>query len=159
MSDSVREHHKPRGTFWQQGKGRALKKKLKGDSSLEVFELSGLGEAVNASLQFNLDPAVEFAEPNFLVKSDQISTAPNDSRFSEQWALSNVGQGGGQYGSDIDAGNAWQTTTGLPRTVVAIIDSGIDFTLNSWSGVWLHTSLSPGGGLLIMFHCGQTTPY
>ena len=53
---------------------------------------------------------------------------PNDPEFSNQWALSNTGQTGGQYGSDIEATTAWQTTTGAQSTVIAIIDSGVDFT-------------------------------
>ena len=51
-----------------------------------------------------------------------------DPRFEEQWALRNTGQSGGQFGSDINVANAWQTTTGSPATVIAVIDSGIDFT-------------------------------
>jgi len=108
--------------------GTRLKKRLRGESALEKLELTGAGDAINASLHLNLNPAVEFAEPNFLVKSDQLSTTPNDPRFSEQWTLSNTGQNGGQYGSDVNVARAWESTTGQPTTVVAIIDSGIDFT-------------------------------
>ena len=42
--------------------------------------------------------------------------------------MRNTGQNGGSYGSDINATTAWQTTTGSAATVVAVIDSGIDFT-------------------------------
>ena len=55
-------------------------------------------------------------------------TQPDDLRFNEQWALSNTGQAGGQFGSDIGVTTAWQTTTGSHTTVIAVIDSGIDFT-------------------------------
>ncbi len=73
-----------------------------------------------------LNPQVEFAEPNFLISKDDLS--PNDPRFNEQWALRNTGQNGGQYGSDVNVSSAWQTTTGSSTTVIAVIDSGIDFT-------------------------------
>ena len=64
--------------------------------------------------------------------------AASDPRLSEQWALQNTGQGGGQQGSDVNSRGAWATTTGSTRTVVAVIDSGIDFTHpdlanNEWS--------------------------
>ena len=42
--------------------------------------------------------------------------------------LHHTGQNGGQFGSDIKAGAAWAATTGSPSTVIAVIDSGIDFT-------------------------------
>src|SRR5437870_6305406 len=108
--------------------GAHLKKKLQGESAIERLELPASGDAVNASLQLNMNPAVEFAEPNFLVKSDQVAVTADDPRFAEQWALKNLGQNGGQYGSDIDVIKAWQTTTGQSTTVIAVIDSGIDFT-------------------------------
>ncbi len=108
--------------------GVRLKKKLKGESTLEKFELTGSADAVSAAMQLTLNSAIEFAEPNFIVKSDQINVIPNDPRFSEQWALRSTGQTGGQYGSDLHVGNAWQITTGIPTTVIAVIDSGIDFT-------------------------------
>jgi subtilisin family serine protease len=69
---------------------------------------------------------VEFAEPNFLIAKDQAVTT--DPRFGEQWALRNTGQGGGQFGSDINVTTAWQTTSGLESTTIAVIDSGIDLT-------------------------------
>src|SRR6185503_12480898 len=49
-------------------------------------------------------------------------------QLNAQWALRNTGQNGGQYGSDINAATAWQTTTGSSATIIAVIDSGIDFT-------------------------------
>jgi RHS repeat-associated protein len=106
--------------------GGRLKKRLKGESELEQFELTA-GDALSASLQLNLESLVEFAEPNFIVKSDQFGPA-NDLRFSEQWALSNTGQNSGQHGSDINVVPAWQVSTGAASTVIAVIDSGVDFT-------------------------------
>lgn len=58
----------------------------------------------------------------------QNEPGPNDPSFGEQWAIRNVGQNGGQFGSDIDALRAWRMTTGSLSTVIAVIDSGIDFT-------------------------------
>ena len=103
------------------------KKQLRGESAVEKLELTGNDDAAAVALQLSLNPSVEFAEPNFLIAKDQLPT-PNDSRFSEQWALSNTGQNGGQFGSDVGVTKAWQMTTGKPATVIAIIDSGVDFT-------------------------------
>ena len=53
---------------------------------------------------------------------------PNDAQFSQQWALDNTGQDGGTPGDDIDATQAWNITTGSRNVVVAVIDSGVDYT-------------------------------
>jgi RHS repeat-associated protein len=104
------------------------KKQLRGESLIEKLGLTGNDDATAVALQLSLNPAVEFAEPNFLIAKDQVSITANDSRFDEQWALNNTGQNSGQVGSDISVTKAWQVTTGKPATVIAIIDSGVDFT-------------------------------
>jgi hypothetical protein len=35
------------------------------------------------------------------------NSTPNDTRFTEQWALNNIGQTGGVIDADIDAVEAW----------------------------------------------------
>ncbi len=102
------------------------KKQLDGDSGVEKLELPGGRDPRSAVLEILLNPQVEFAEPNFLISKDDLT--PDDDRFSEQWALHNTGQNGGRFGSDIDASGAWTTTTGSTSTVIAVVDSGIDFT-------------------------------
>ena len=108
--------------------GARRKKILRGESGIEKLELSAGQDVQGAALQAMLDPAIEFAEPNFLISHDQLGPTPNDPRFNEQWSLRNTGQSGGQFGSDIGVAGAWQTTTGTQATVIAVIDSGIDFT-------------------------------
>ena len=99
---------------------------LRGQSGIERLHLptGSDPETVATSLRSSLK--VDFAEPNYLITADQ--TTPDDPRFSEQWALKNAGNSGGQFGSDINASQAWELTTGSKRTVIAVLDSGIDFT-------------------------------
>ena len=106
--------------------GATRKKRLQGESALERLELPAARDVRDVALQMLLNPMVELAEPNFLIAKDDLD--PNDERFNEQWALRNMGQNGGQFGSDIDAVAAWSITTGTMSTVIAVIDSGIDFT-------------------------------
>ena len=106
--------------------GAKRKKQLQGDSGLEALELPTGRDVRSAALQLMLNPQVELAEPNFLISKDDLT--PNDTRFNEQWALRNTGQNGGQYGSDVNVAAAWSATTGSQATVIAVIDSGIDFT-------------------------------
>src|SRR5437588_4068732 len=74
---------------------------LRGHSQIERITLAGGQDVEAVAAQLRNDPAVEFAEPNFIVNKDQ--TTPNDPRFSEQWALKNTGQGSGQAGADVGA--------------------------------------------------------
>ena len=62
---------------------------------------------------------------------------PNDPMFPQMWNLYNTGQIGGTPGADINAVQAWNTSTGSDNVFVATIDSGVDCThrdLNS--NVW-----------------------
>lgn len=72
---------------------------------------------------------VEYVEPNFVYRA---SAVPNDPDYVlRQWPLNNTGQTGGgssQYFPDIQAEDAWDITTGADDLVVAVIDSGVDYT-------------------------------
>ena len=107
--------------------GLRRQRTLRGESGVEKVLLPPGMDVENAVVQLMQDPAVESAEPNFLIAHDQLGVWPNDPRFGEQWSLRNTGQTG-QFGADIEASGGWQITTGGTNVVVAIIDSGIDFT-------------------------------
>jgi len=106
--------------------GARRKKKLTSESGVERLELSNGRDVKTAALELLLNSQIEFAEPNFLISKEDLQ--PNDPQLNAQWALRNIGQNGGQYGADINATTAWQTTIGSSATVIAVIDSGIDFT-------------------------------
>jgi subtilisin family serine protease len=75
---------------------------------------------------FNELPFVEYAEPDYVLHADT-----NDTYFYYQWGLHNTGQRirytSGYFDADIDAPEAWDTTTGEPTFVVAVIDTGVDY--------------------------------
>jgi len=75
--------------------------------------------------EYSKDPMVEYAEPDYIGQGGG-TVIPNDTRFSEQWALHNTGQNNGKNGADIDATEAWLATTGNNKIIVAILDTGID---------------------------------
>jgi subtilisin family serine protease len=68
---------------------------------------------------------VEYAQPNYEIS---IEEAPNDPYFDQQWALNNLGQNGGSNRADIDALLAWTKTHGSEKVVVAVLDTGVDYT-------------------------------
>ncbi len=87
-------------------------------------------------------PEVEYAEKNYEIELDHSGGGkhlhPEDPRFAEQWALENDGQNGGTQGADISAMRAWAITTGSDKVVVAVIDSGVDYTHTDLaSNIWV----------------------
>jgi subtilisin family serine protease len=70
-------------------------------------------------------PNVEYVEPNYkvyvLAPQSGAPVFPNDARFSEQWSLYQSSD------NDIDAPEAWSTTTGSDDVIIGIIDTGIDY--------------------------------
>lgn len=60
-----------------------------------------------------LNPDIEYIQLNSILK---ISAIPNDSLFSQQWAL-----------TKIDALNAWDNTQGADSVIVGVIDTGVDY--------------------------------
>jgi subtilisin family serine protease len=60
--------------------------------------------------------------------SVENSGKPNDPMFADQWGLANTGQREGRAGGDISALKAWERTKGDKDTVVAVLDSGVEYT-------------------------------
>jgi thermitase len=81
-----------------------------------------VGEAIE---RYEASPDVEFAEPDFILKPAQTTSA-NDPRYPNLYGLNNTGQNDGTADADVDAPEAWNITTGDPGTVVAVIDEGVD---------------------------------
>ncbi|MBI1928955.1 S8 family serine peptidase [Candidatus Poribacteria bacterium] len=95
--------------------------------------------------RFLKHPAVEYAEPNYILQPYDI---PNDALFPKLWGLNNTGQTGGTPDADIDAPEAWNITTGSPSVVVGVIDSGIDYTHNDLAAnIWTNPGEIPANGI------------
>lgn len=67
-----------------------------------------------------------YVEPNY--KIQWLSTIPNDTRFNELWGMHNANQTGGTVDADIDAPEAWDIIHDAEDIIVAVIDSGVDYT-------------------------------
>jgi subtilisin family serine protease len=80
---------------------------------LELVRVVG-GRGVAKSVAELEDLAgVAYAEPNFRYRID--ATMPDDPMFGDQWAL-----------DKIDAPEVWDTATGIPEVVVAVLDTGLE---------------------------------
>ena len=72
-----------------------------------------------------MNPHVQFAQTNRY--SRELLAIPDDPSFPLLWGMNNSGQTGGTIDADIDAREAWDISTGSSQTVVAVIDSGVDY--------------------------------
>lgn len=91
------------------------------------------------------NPVVQSVSFNYRV---QLQATPNDPRFSEQWAWNNTGQTGGTADADIDAVEAWDVFVGSSNTIVAVIDTGVDYTHPDLAGnMWVNTDEVAGNGI------------
>jgi thermitase len=101
---------------------------------------------------------VEYAEPNYEIRLDDpvnrnsrpvempsnLAGAPNDPLFGDQWALNNTGQNGGKANAHIDALKAWAKTRGSAEVVVAVLDTGVDYSHKDLAeNIWVRPANVP----------------
>jgi len=90
--------------------------------------------------------AVEYAEPDYVLRPALSATTPNDAGFPKMYGLYNGGQYGGTFDADIDGLEAWEATTGSTDTVVAVIDTGVDINHQDLKhNVWKNPGESGSG--------------
>jgi subtilisin family serine protease len=112
----------------------------------------------NIIAKLNADPAVEYAEPNYIYRAIDIknSKSTQDPKFEVLWGLLNKGdnepagsRGGsansGVAGIDINAINAWKITKGSKKVKIAVIDTGIDYNHPDLkSNIWTNQAEADG---------------
>jgi subtilisin family serine protease len=96
------------------------------------------GASIDAAMRrYHRSPLVAYAEPDRFASTMAL---PDDTHFTQQWALNNTGQrhemtdqglGPGRMrrgtaDADVDAPEAWAAQTVHQPTVVAVIDTGVD---------------------------------
>ena len=74
---------------------------------------------------------------NEIIHKNRLETFPNDPLFKEQWYL-----------EKIKIKQAWNYTKGSPETIVAVIDSGIDFDHEDFKNqIWTNSGEIPNNGI------------
>ncbi|MDD1729881.1 MAG: S8 family serine peptidase [Methanospirillum sp.] len=113
---------------------------------------------------FQNNPLVDYAEPDYQISVEPSSTGvqvitssagsttkkPNDPEYPKLWGLHNTGQSpfNGTPSADIGAEKAWGITTGSSDIVVAVIDSGVDYTHQDLAdNIWTNEKEIPENGI------------
>jgi subtilisin family serine protease len=115
--------------------------RLRGFASVPGLELISINMHVDQAIDA-LTPHVMYAEPNWVHRAIGSS---NDTYIDLQWGIHNTGQtiqgSVGTPDADIDGFEAWDITTGNANFVVAIIDTGTE-----WSHVDLAANIYSNPG-------------
>lgn len=91
------------------------------------------------------NPSVEYAEPDYYY---QAASIPNDTLFSQLWALENTGQNQGTVDADINASSMWNIQKGSGAVVIGVLDSGVDYNHNDLKpNLWRNISEIAGNGI------------
>jgi len=134
-----------------QKKIKVLKKysHLSSNSKGSYMLVSGDISTEDLVAQLQKDPNVKSVSPNY--RCTMYSTTPNDPGFERDllWGLHNTGQSvngtEGTDDADIDAPEAWDTSTGSSDVVVAVFDTGVDYTHKDLSAnMWVNSSEADG---------------
>ena len=131
----------------------------------QVVKVSGssVTDVVNT---YNANPNVLYAEPDYLIslppdqpvrvaETNQLfgiaaTSVPNDPEYSLEWGLKNAGQSpfNGKSGADIKAPQAWSITKGSSSVIIAIVDTGVEYTHPDLAGnIWRNSGEIANNGI------------
>jgi C1A family cysteine protease/PKD repeat protein/subtilisin family serine protease len=90
------------------------------------------GKSVNEAIaEYQSNPDVLYATPNYRIS---LLAIPNDPLYPQEWGL-----------EKIKVPHAWDRTTGSGDIIIAVLDTGIDYTHPDLSGaLWSNTREIPG---------------
>ena len=114
---------------------------------MQVVQVTGTS-LTRAMEIYETNPDVLYVEPDYRISLSPIEKTgtsapiqapsfraagtgwPNDPGYSQLWGLENTGQTPfyGKTGADIKAPLAWGATTGSSSVVIALIDTGVDYS-------------------------------
>lgn len=98
-----------------------------------VFGLPENSSVTKAMERLRREDIVACAEPNYLMKTQDI---PDDPEYPKQWALEN-----------IRAPLAWDLNIGQEGAVIAVIDTGVDYSHpDLWDNLWHNVGEIPDNG-------------
>lgn len=124
---------------------------------LKIISFTSGTNLTQAYKDLRNDPEVEYVTPNF---SFSLQATPNDLN-SRQWGLNNSGQDvisydydgselrrSGTASADIGAPQAWDIRHDATNTIVAVIDTGVDYNhIDLANNIWTNPGEIAGNGI------------
>ncbi|MBN2592049.1 MAG: S8 family serine peptidase [Sedimentisphaerales bacterium] len=117
---SLREEN---GKFLSKKHKHILERLKRAPKTVKVPDLGGIykvrldcesGQSLDEILdEYRNNPSVEYAELNHIISANSM---PNDPLYANQWSL-----------GKINAQGAWDIYTGSSQTIVAVLDTGVDY--------------------------------
>jgi subtilisin family serine protease len=98
---------------------RLRTRKHLGAANTQLVEIASNRSVEEAVAALRAAPEVEYAQPDYV---HEALRTPNDPQYSWLWGMHS------HLDFDIDAPQAWDVKTEAPSVVVAVIDTGVDYT-------------------------------
>jgi subtilisin family serine protease len=113
-------------------------------TGVEIVQLATGMTVEEAIARYMSDTDVEYAEPNYIIYAQDLpKTFPDDPYLSNQWGVY-----GSLWSPGIMAPEAWSITTGNSDVVIAVIDSGVDYThADLTTNIWVNPGEISGNGI------------
>ena len=134
-------------------------------SNIYLFTLDTSADIINAAEEYNKDPHVIYAEPNYIYRLRESEDTfglqtgdgspvqlnplnsefiPNDPKFINQWALHQ------STDCDIDAPEAWDIETGNSNVAIAVVDTGVDYNHEDLTeNIWINSGEDINGNGIV----------
>ncbi|MBN1166512.1 MAG: S8 family serine peptidase [Methanospirillaceae archaeon] len=105
-----------------------------GKPEIQLVRLPDGMPVADAVAYYEADPAVLYAEPNYVVT---ISAVPDDPDYDQLWGM-----------QAVSAPQAWDMTTGSQDVIVAVVDTGVDYTHPDLAAnMWVNSGEIPDNGI------------
>ncbi len=119
--------------------GVSLVRGIKGTNDQFILEIQNCTpeKLLDTCEAYCQNPAIAWAEPDFVSQIDSFGYTPNDPRFDEQWYLKKMG-----------VQQAWEVTTGSDQVIIAVLDNGFDLQHEDLNAnVWINENEIAGNGI------------
>ncbi|MFH0966189.1 MAG: S8 family peptidase [Methanobacteriota archaeon] len=124
--------------------------RLSVNSVMTAYIGSSLVEYAEPDYRISLEPSQTEIKIITQAEGSSPSMTPDDPEFEKLWGLHNTGQSpfNGKLGADISAEEAWKYSTGSSEIVVAVLDSGVDYTHPDLAeNIWTNPGEIPDNGI------------